>query len=236
MGPLNKNQQEVLRRMQHSAERLARMASGMFDLSVGRSACAALELRRGDLRDCLEHAFHEVGPFADEKRIGVTVNIEPCDEALFFDSRQIEQLLINLLDNACKFTPKGGALAVRGYRFFWERRCGGAGIVVPKERRRRDSDEPNSFRIDIQDSGTPIPPGRLERIFEEYVSFAAGADRDGAGLGLAICKIIVKQHGGRVWAENQALGPVFSFVLPFVPPKPPYPADGGRTTVIAEAV
>jgi signal transduction histidine kinase len=236
MGPLNKSQKEVLRRMQHSSARLARMASGMFDLSVGRRGGVGPELRRGDLRDCLEHAFHEVAPFADEKRIAITVNVDPCDEALYFEGRQIEQLLINLLDNACKFTPKGGTLMVRGYRFFWERRCGQPQIVIPKERRRRSSDRPNAYRVDVQDSGSPIPHDRLDRIFEEYVSYTGGADRDGAGLGLAICKIIARQHGGRIWAENHPSGPVFSFVLPFVPPRPLCPADPSKTTVIAEAV
>ena len=136
---------------------------------------------------------------------------------MYFESRHIEQLLINLLDNACKFAPKAGTIAIRGGPFFWERRGSHSQIVIPKDRRRRSSRQPNSYRIDIQDSGMPIPPDHLERIFEEYVSYPNGADRDGAGLGLAICKMIVTQHEGRIWAENTSLGPVFSFVLPLFP-------------------
>ncbi len=220
MGPLSQNQKEVLRRMQHSAERLTRMAAGMFELSIGRHAKVRPELCRGDLRDCVEQAFHEITPFADEKRISLTVNLEPCEDALYFESRHIEQLLINLLDNACKFAPKAGAISIHGAPYFWERRSAQSPVAIPKDRRRRSSRRPNSYRVDVQDSGMPIPAGHLERIFEEYVSYPSGSDRDGAGLGLAICKMIVTQHEGRIWAENTSLGPVFSFVLPLVAAKP----------------
>ena len=84
MGPLSQNQKEVLRRMQHSAERLTRMAAGMFELSMGRHVKMRPELGRGDLRDCVEQAFHEITPFADEKRIALTVNLEPCEDELVF--------------------------------------------------------------------------------------------------------------------------------------------------------
>jgi two-component system, OmpR family, sensor histidine kinase VicK len=79
----------------------------------------------------------------------------------------------------------------------------------------RDGAEPNSYRVDIRDSGTPISPQYLESIFEEYTSYSAGGDRSGGGLGLAICRTIIDQHRGRVWAENTDKGPVFSVVLPF---------------------
>ena len=236
MGPLSQNQKEVLRRMQHSAERLTRMAAGMFELSMGRHAKMRPELGRGDLRDCVEQAFHEITPFADEKRIALTVNLEPCEEDLYFESRHIEQLLINLLDNACKFAPKAGTIAIRGGPFFWERRGSQSQIVIPKDRRRRSSRQPNSYRIDIQDSGMPIPTDHLERIFEEYVSYPNGADRDGAGLGLAICKMIVTQHEGRIWAENTSLGPVFSFVLPLSPSKPLHSMERNGSALVGEAV
>jgi len=73
---------------------------------------------------------------------------------------------------------------------------------------------PNSYRVDIHDSGAGIPPEHLERIFEEYTSYGGGRDRSGGGLGLAITKMIISQHEGRVWAENTESGPRFSWVLP----------------------
>jgi signal transduction histidine kinase len=214
LGPLGGNQQEVLQRMQNSAKRLSRMASAMFELSVGRHVKRCPDLQLGDIRACLEQALHEIAPFADEKSITITPELEPCDKELYFEAGQIEQVLINILDNACKFTPKAGSIEIRGYPFFWERRGSRSELPINAERRRRNVHEPNSYRIDISDSGSPIPEEHLHRIFEEYTSYAGGRDRSGGGLGLAICRMIVNQHDGRVWAENRDSGPVFSFVLP----------------------
>jgi signal transduction histidine kinase len=214
LGPLHENQREVLRRMHKSTKRLSRMASAMFELSVGRHVKRCPELQPGDVRACLEQALHEIAPFADEKSISITPDLEPCGDGLFFEAGQIEQVLINLLDNACKFTPRAGSIEIRGYPYFWDRRVTRSSLPVVIERRHRAIDEPNSYRIDISDSGSPIPEEHLHRIFEEYTSYAGGRDRSGGGLGLAICRMIVTQHNGRVWAENQDSGPVFSFVLP----------------------
>jgi signal transduction histidine kinase len=220
LGPLNENQKEVLRRMQHSAKRLSRMASAMFQLSVGRHTRNLPDLQAGDLRECLGQALHEILPFADEKSISISSELEPTGEGLYFEARLIEQLLINILDNACKFTPKAGAIEIRGYPYFWERRRTSVSTPPAAERRRRFTQEPNCYRIDIADSGAAIAAEHLPHIFEEYTSYGGGHDRSGGGLGLAICKMIVTQHDGRIWVNNSESGPVFSFVLPIRRSKP----------------
>ena len=214
LGTLNESQRDVLQRMQHSVNRLSRMASAMFELSVGRHVKRQPELKPGDIRACVEQALHEIAPFADEKSLAITPDLEPCDDALCFESGQIEQVLINILDNACKFTPKAGSIEIRGYPYFWERRHVMAAVPPAAERRARSAHHANSYRIDISDSGAPIPEQHLNRIFEEYTSYGGGRDRSGGGLGLAICKMIITQHNGRVWAENRPAGPSFSIVLP----------------------
>jgi K+-sensing histidine kinase KdpD len=83
------------------------------------------------------------------------------------------------------------------------------------DRRSRQTVEPNSFRVDVRDSGPPVPTGHLTKIFEEYTSYAGGQDRSGGGLGLAICKMLMHQHQGRIWAEPTTSGALFSLVLPF---------------------
>jgi signal transduction histidine kinase len=75
-------------------------------------------------------------------------------------------------------------------------------------------EEPNAYRVDIRDSGNSIPAEHIDHIFEEYTSYAGGRDRSGGGLGLAISRMIVDQHDGRIWAENTESGPMFSIVLP----------------------
>jgi signal transduction histidine kinase len=72
--------------------------------------------------------------------------------------------------------------------------------------------------VDIRDSGPGISPEHLTEIFQQYTSYAGSLDRSGGGLGLAICKLIVTSHGGRIWAESIEDGALFSFVLPFEPP------------------
>jgi signal transduction histidine kinase len=157
---------------------------------------------------------------ADDKSIKITADFEVCGDGLYFEGGQIEQVLINLLDNACKFTPKEGSVEIRGYPYFWERRSSRHILSIGAERRRRSTAEPNSYRLDISDSGGPIPEEHLHRIFEEYTSYSGGLDRSGGGLGLAICRMIITQHNGKVWAENRDSGPLFSFVLPLHRSKP----------------
>jgi len=216
LGPITEEQQEVLERMQHSIKRLSRMATAMFQLSVGRQVEKRPNLEKGDIVACIDQAMHEVGPFSEAKHIHLSLQMMSPPQALYFDRAQIEQVLINLLDNACKFTPKYGSIEVRGYPFFWERRARLKTAITNGERRTSRLQAPNAFRVDIHDSGPGVPFEHLEKIFEEYTSYAGGQDRSGGGLGLAICKFILNLHQGQVWAESGADGSTFSFVLPFV--------------------
>jgi signal transduction histidine kinase len=221
LGTLTSDQRDVLARMQRSARRLAGMAEGMFQLSIAHTVEHKSNMARADIRDSIDQALHEVGPFIENKRIRVSVETSPAVDMLCFERQQIEQMLINLLDNACKFTPRCGAIEIAGYPFFWERRIArGARLDPSSDRRRRQVNAPNSFRIDVRDSGPEIPDNQLEKVFEEYTSYAGSQDRSGGGLGLAISRMIVRQHQGRIWAESGPRGTVFSVVLPF------WPADG----------
>jgi len=219
LGPLTDEQKEVLRRMQHSTKRLSRMASAMFELSVGRHVKRQPDLRKGDIRECVEQALHEVTPFIDGKNLSLDVDLDRDAGMLYLEPGQIEQVLINLLDNACKFTPRSGSIEMRGYPFFWDRRTTRLAPMGRTERRCEDRYSPNSYRMDIQGSGPRIPREHLDKIFEEYTSYAGGQDRSGGGLGLPICRMIITAHEGRVWAENTEQGPRFSFVLPVRAPE-----------------
>ena len=206
---------EIVMRMQRSAMRLSRMAEGMFQLSVAQLREQKPAMEKADIRDCIGQALNEVGPFVESKRLVITTDVTPPPESLCFERSQIEQMLINLLDNACKFTPRLGSIGVKGYPFFWERRIRHAARLDPSsDRRMKQVGDPNSFRIDIRDSGPGIPEIHLKRIFEEYTSYSGAQDRSGGGLGLAIAKMIAHRHQGRIWAESSPAGAVFSFVLP----------------------
>jgi signal transduction histidine kinase len=212
LGPLTKDQREVIQRMLNSTQRLSRMSSAMFQLSVGRQVKRLLDLQPGDIQSCLDQALHEISCFADDKSITIAVDVSPCLRQLFFEPGQIEQVLINILHNSCKFTAKYGTIDVTGRPFFWERRTHASTVSI--ERRNRLVREPNSYRVNILNSGPPIPQEHLGRIFEEYTSYAGGRDRSGGGLGLAICRMIINEHEGKIWAENTSAGPMLSFVIP----------------------
>jgi signal transduction histidine kinase len=215
--------------MQQSLKRLSRMATAMFEMSVGRQVKRQPVLQKADLRECVEQVLHEFAPMAEGKRLTVSVDWRPEIGPLYAERGQIEQVLMNLLDNACKFTPAGGTIELRGYPYFWERRVLRAGPWQEEERRIASSHEPNAYRLDIRDSGPHIPREHLENIFEEYTSYGGGQDRSGGGLGLAICRMIITAHEGRVWAENTDHGPRFSFILPCRSTEP-----GGPDTRLAE--
>jgi signal transduction histidine kinase len=215
LGELNEDQAEVIRRMQHSVKRLAGMANAMFELSVGRQIKRMPDLQASDVRTCIDQAAHEMMPLAESKQISVSVHLSSGVPPLYFEPSKIEQVLINILDNACKYTRRPGEIEIRGYPYFWERREPRGKVVFGQDRRNRASQEPNAYRIDIRNSGSPIPKEQLTGMFEEYTSYGGSRDRSGAGLGLAICGMILRQHNGGIWAENTVAGPLFAIVLPY---------------------
>jgi signal transduction histidine kinase len=218
LGSLTEEQKDVLQRMLHSSKRLSRMADAMFELGLKHQRDdLGPTLAPGDIRCCIDQAMHELIHTIRQKSLLVSVDIGFYSEPLHFDSQQIEQVFVNLLDNACRFTPRGGSIEIRAYPYFWDRRD----VTQPEyhpNRRESDRAVPNCLRVDVCDSGPGIPPGQLEKIFEEYTSYSGSQDRSCGGLGLAICKMIANRHRGRIWAEARSQGAMFSFVLPFYRP------------------
>jgi signal transduction histidine kinase len=104
--------------------------------------------------------------------------------------------------------------------------AGGAGTAG----KGNPQEAPGAYRVDVSDSGPGIAPEYLPTIFEEYVSYGDPQDRSGGGLGLAICKMIVRAHSGEIWAEVGGPGTTFSFVLPC---NRPVVAEGFERAVMA---
>lgn len=231
LGPENEEQKEALRRTQHSLKRLNRLAAAIFSLSAGKQGKKRPEAHWVDVRECAEQALQEIAPLADGKRISISVDVEKETGPLLIESGQIELVLINILESACKFTPKAGEIEIRGYPFYWERSP--RPTPFPEHPARR-SHEANSYRFDIQDSAPRIPKEDLSRLFEECRSFDEAPDRSGGGLGLALCKMILTAHGGHAWAENSEGGTRFCLILPLPAEGTPKEEDGVRATVIGK--
>ena len=218
-GPLNPAQLEVLERTLHSIRRLSRLATALFQWSSGLRVGLQSQIREADIAECCRQAVHEIRPVADEKSISVAMDLQPPRRPLCFDPAQMEQLLVNLLENSCKFTPRGGYIQVRGFPAFWERRSSAVsqeGALI--ERRRGDSRRANAYRMEVSDNGMGVRPEHLQTIFQEFTSYGGGSDRSGSGLGLAICKRILAGHGGGIFAESGNHGVTFVFHLPFTRP------------------
>lgn len=218
LGALQPEQVEVIQRMRQSIDRLSRLASAMFQLSVHKQVPLAPDRRNGNIEECFHQALHEILPLCQKRDIALSVGLEPAGGSLYFERQGVEQVIVNLLENACKFTPRFGSIQITGYPYFWERRrMQDQGWT--RERRTRSDSSSNAYRVDIWDSGPAIPRENLQNIFEEYTSYNGGKDRSGAGLGLAICKMILKAHQGHIWAEGCDDGARFSFLLPLGEPE-----------------
>jgi signal transduction histidine kinase len=216
LGFLNAEQTKVLERMQRSIKRLSRLTNGMFHISVDPQSPRRLTRKQGDIEACITQAVHELTPVLESKRIEICLNLEPSTRTLLFDEMRIEQVLVNLLDNACRFTPRDGRIEIRAHSVFWDRRGSNmTGEVERPERRQSKNQECNAYRVEVRDSGRGVPPGDLEWIFEEYATGSKNHDASRAGLGLTICRQFINAHGGAVFAESSGEGGCFVFVLPY---------------------
>ena len=127
------------------------------------------------------------------KEIDLQFELEASLPVVEVDATRIRQVVLNLLNNAYRFTEKG--------------------VVTVRTRT-----VPNWFICEVEDSGPGVPPELQERLFEEFyqVDFSLSRSFGGAGLGLAICKRFVEAHDGKIWVENTAgRGATFVFKLPF---------------------
>jgi signal transduction histidine kinase len=139
------------------------------------------------------------GPLADERGINIDIDVDAPNlpDALCEPVRTAE-VLNNLLDNAVKFTPSGGSVAVRVAR------------------------DDDGIRITVQDTGRGVQPENRDRVFEQYFREAGDGDsgRGGLGVGLFVSRELVERQGGRIWLEHDptARGACFGFTLPTLMP------------------
>ena len=182
--------------MERSAEQINRLewlSSNLLDLSRIEAGIFPLDMRDGDLRDPIRSAVEAHASVAESRSISLTAEVPGTPVELRFDRQRIVQLVTNLLGNALKFTPRGGAVELR--------------LV----------DRPEAAVVEVRDTGPGIPADELPRIFERfYRGTNTGEARGiGSGLGLAIARSTVDMHGGGIEVESApGEGSVFRVVLP----------------------
>jgi signal transduction histidine kinase len=183
LGPLNNGQVELLQRMEYNLKKLTRLASEIFELSVVKQANRRPELRECPIEALLRRALEEVAPFRDEKNITVNLDVSDSGAPLYADPEQIGQVLVNLLENAIKFTPKGGHVSLRGYPAGWTSPIYQMGSA--ERETARSLSVPTgavAYRIDVSDSGSGVAPEKLEGLFEVFTPTAERKTVPAAGL------------------------------------------------------
>jgi two-component system phosphate regulon sensor histidine kinase PhoR len=193
--------------IERHAERLGRLVNDLLtlsDLELGRT-----ELHRTAVPAAavVQAAFEVLHGRAEQGGVALSEEIAPDTPALDADQDRVEQALLNLVDNAIKYTPRGGRVTVRAR--------GLSPIEVPAVLRR---EEGMSFcEIVVADTGVGVPPEDLPRLTERFyrVDKARSRQLGGTGLGLAIVKHIVQAHGGALQIESQLnRGTTVRLILP----------------------
>jgi two-component system phosphate regulon sensor histidine kinase PhoR len=189
----NDNNRRFLEIIRQNSVRLARLTSDLMTLAQIESNARGFLFAPHNVAKLVHLAADELRLITEKKSI--TVVVDPMPERLiaFFDSGAIHQVLVNLLDNAAKYTPEGGAITV------------GARVTEV------------DLVLYVRDTGIGIPPDHIPRLFERFyrVDTARSRAMGGTGLGLAIVKHIALAHNGSVRVESEpGKGSAFYFRIP----------------------
>ncbi|HXJ95982.1 MAG TPA: HAMP domain-containing sensor histidine kinase [Terriglobia bacterium] len=218
-GALNDRQRKILEESSLNCARLRRFVDDFLSFSAFEAGKITLKLEEGDLRVCLSELRQYWLPSFNKKGVALSlahprVAVQPFP----FDYDKVQHVVSNLLENALKFTPAGGAVELALEPYYWERRSS-AGRYLGEDRRTRSSRAPNTMRVSVTDTGPGVAPEYRQEIFEDFVKLPCGREEgSGTGLGLAIARRFVLAHGGKIWVEGDRLrGSIFRFLLPLNP-------------------
>ncbi len=190
-GEVTPAQREYLELAQHNLDQLGRMIRDLLDATRAETGKLVIEPAPLDLAEVLDAAIASLRPLAETKQIALEATLPPR-LAAFADAQRVQQVVTNLVDNAVKFTPAGGRVAV----------------VADAE-----GDE---VRVSVADTGAGISRETAAHVFERLYQASKGR---GLGLGLFISRALVERQGGRIWVESApGGGSVFRFTLPARPP------------------
>jgi len=180
---------DLLQTILEEAHRMNRLIGNLLDMIRVESGALEVQKELQPLEEVVGVALIRLDDRL--RRHPVTVTLPPDLPLVALDAVLMEQVFVNLLENAVKYTPPDTAIEISA--------VASAGSV----------------RVDVADRGPGLPPGEEGRIFDKFYRAAGAGTQGGVGLGLTICRGIVTAHGGRIWAENRpGGGAVFRFTLP----------------------
>jgi two-component system, NtrC family, sensor histidine kinase KinB len=178
------------------ANKLMNLVNSLLDIARLSSGQALVELHPQRLEAILDAAVDYLLPLAADSGITLSKIVEPDLPLVLLDEDKINRVMVNLIDNALKFTPRGGQVSASVERW-------------------HNGDGASYVRCIVRDTGPGIPPEYRSRIFERFVQVAnRSGRRRGTGIGLNFCQLAIEAHGGRIWVdEAPGGGSEFSFTL-----------------------
>jgi len=210
-GPVAREQDNLLEIGNRNIDRLTRLVSSVLDLQAIRAAKTRLNLQSADVSGIIEEVRRMMCPSARQKGLDLVAEVDDQIPPVTLDRDKIIQVMINLLNNAIKFTPSGGKLRIIG-------------------RRRKDD-----LLIQVRDTGVGIPTDALPKIFDVFYRTPSGGDRCGTGLGLTIAHEIVTAHQGSIEVDSKVnRGTTFSVIIPLCGPRMPEPLSSDTDSLIED--
>ncbi len=196
IGPISTEQGDHLRTVLKSVNQLHAMIRDLLEATRAESGKIRVEPRCVSLRELVQQAAAMLKPTAEAKKIGLEIAVDQRAPLVHADPDRALEVLINLLDNAIKFTPETGSVVVKAFMV---------------------ETDPEWVYISVSDTGVGITPESKNLIFERLFQDpnASDSSRNGLGLGLFISREIVRLHGGRIWVTSEpGSGSTFTFTLP----------------------
>ena len=184
---------ETLQVMLSQSERLGRLVEQLLDLSKLESGEVPLHTEAVPLPSLIAQVISEIGVARPDRSVTVGADLPDDLPPVTADRERVHQVLFNLVDNAMRFTPDGGAVTVSADR------------------------HNGSVEITVEDTGAGIAPEHLPRLFERFYRVDPSRSREdgGTGIGLAIARSVVEAHGGHIEARSElGHGSTFTFDLP----------------------
>ncbi|HYH85696.1 MAG TPA: ATP-binding protein [Pyrinomonadaceae bacterium] len=193
LGDLTPEQKNMVEMMERNTQNLIELVNDLLDASKLESGTLRLETAPIDLRGLTEELREQMQPLAREKEIALEAAIPEDLPQLMADRAKLRRILVNLLSNALKFTPKGGRVTLNAER---------AGDMV---------------RVCVTDTGVGMTPDDVKDIFDKYTQARSRAtsSEKGTGLGLYITRQLVELHGGKISVQSEVgHGSTFTFTIP----------------------
>lgn len=196
MGPVNDRQQRFLDIAAGEIERIIDLLNHLMQVSRLEAGAVRIHLQPLDPAVFVENSVHRIAPAAEAKGISVSLRVGKDLPLVMADPENLQQVLLNLLGNAVKFSPPGSDIE----------------LAVEVE----EGTEPKRVVFSVTDHGPGIPEEELSLVFHKYYRASGMRDQvDGVGLGLSISKHIVEAHNGTIWVRSRyGEGTTFGFSLP----------------------